>query len=332
MGRHTEGVSDNGVDWTGLLASIGETAGVPKVGLDGEPRRLEGGTWAEIHAVRLTGLPEFPEEMVVRILPAPDSWEREVLVQGHVAKEGFPAPAVRLGSLPDEYFDRAWILMDFVPGRTLIDRPTKLAILRAMMAAASKAPSLMARTMATLHDVNSTAIANELALVEAVGPGLEWFYGRAAAIGDAGLVDRAQRLFASRPAFRGSVLCHGDLHPLNLITCRDRDTLVDWTHAQYDDPHYDLAFTTLAFSVGPFVVPRVIRPWVRRRATRAVERFHTDYSDITGRVVDRERLEWFQRLVGLRIRVEDAERRVKGVTLPVDPARPYLALLDRLGL
>jgi len=65
---------------------------------------------------------------------------------------------------------------------------------------------------------------------------------RAAATGDASLAG-ALDLLPAQP--RPPRLCHGDLHPSNVILGRDRPMIVDWFDASRGDPVADVARTAL---------------------------------------------------------------------------------------
>jgi aminoglycoside phosphotransferase (APT) family kinase protein len=64
-----------------------------------------------------------------------------------------------------------------------------------------------------------------------------------AAAGDVGLV--AADVLAELPADGPVVLCHGDLHPGNVVLTDDGPMLVDWFDAGRGDPLADIARSTL---------------------------------------------------------------------------------------
>jgi aminoglycoside phosphotransferase (APT) family kinase protein len=59
----------------------------------------------------------------------------------------------------------------------------------------------------------------------------------------------ARRLLAGLPD--GDRVCHGDLHPGNVILDANGPVLIDWTNAARGDPTADLARTVLMLRVGP---------------------------------------------------------------------------------
>ena len=91
------------------------------------------------------------------------------------------------------------------------------------------------------------------------------------------------------------VICHGDLHPFNLLVDGDDWTLIDWSTAVVADPHYDLAFTTLMLANPPLGGPAPVRATTRMIGTRIANRFLRSYEQRTGRSVDANRLNWGRR-------------------------------------
>ena len=55
------------------------------------------------------------------------------------------------------------------------------------------------------------------------------------------------------------VVCHGDLHPFNLLVDGDRVMLIDWTNSRIADPTFDLAFTHLMLTEMPVDVPKIAK-------------------------------------------------------------------------
>ena len=317
-----------------VLDAVRVASGAPGASWARRPRRIEGGSWADTFKVRLAGVPGLAGDLVARVLPEPDSYEREMLVQQHVAKQGLPAPVVHLGSPPSKEFDRAWFLMDFDPGRRLVDSTGTARILWAVAKSNHGSPRMLARAMVAIHQIEADPIASTPASPRAVGPVLDWLYSRASAMGDRDLVKRAQRLLATRPPYRRSVLCHGDLHPLNILHSPGRDTIIDWTHAQYDDPLYDVAFTSTAMTLIPVPAPAFLRPAIAAIGARQARRFIREYERASKTQVDRARLEWFVRVIALRIRVEAAEwTRAHPLEDPHgNTSRLYVKVMPRHGL
>jgi aminoglycoside phosphotransferase (APT) family kinase protein len=125
------------------------------------------------------------------------------------------------------------------------------------------------------------------------------------------LIDAVDRLAASRPVERAPVICHGDLHPFNLLVdpagCV---TVVDWTGTLLADPAYDVAFTCLLLANPPLdasgLLQRVVGPVGRAIARRLQARYRR--ANPGAPLGD---LAWYRGLHGLRILIEDASLRAR---------------------
>jgi aminoglycoside phosphotransferase (APT) family kinase protein len=113
---------------------------------------------------------------------------------------------------------------------------------------------------------------------------------------------------ANRPSAEGAVVvCHGDMHPFNvLVDDTDGITVLDWSAALLAPSTYDLGFTSLLLAEPPLVVPAPLRPPVRRVGRALSDRFVAAYERASGVTVDREVLAWHQVVICLRALVEVA--------------------------
>ncbi len=287
----------------GLLAAIRAETGHRRARWERPPRRLRGGYFATIFRVRIVGAPGLEGDLVARVLPSPETWEREILAQRLASEQGFPTPRVRLGALPNDAFDRAWILMDYAEGTPPLASASARSFLAALPRRIWRTPHLIATSMVALHSVDVSGLELKFGRPGVSGRSLEWLYSDATRLGSHELMERAERLLATRPRYRGAVLCHGDLHPINTLRGTTGDAIVDWTYATYDDPLYDVAVTRMILWHLPLNVPVVMRPLVAAVGRTLALRFTSRYEALSGGRVDRERLEWFTRLATLRIMV-----------------------------
>ncbi|MFI5316102.1 MAG: phosphotransferase family protein, partial [Myxococcota bacterium] len=112
----------------------------------------------------------------------------------------------------------------------------------------------------------------------------------------------------TRPPERRQALCHGDLHPNNLLVDDDGQwTLIDWTNARLAEPELDIAFTAELLELAPVIVPRAARPLVRlglRRASRMLQAAYAARAEL-----DPARVTWYQALYRLQLLVRvEADR------------------------
>lgn len=118
----------------------------------------------------------------------------------------------------------------------------------------------------------------------------------------------------------GDALCHGDLHPGNVLLGDRGPVAIDWVDVSVGHPAADVARTSvlLRFSVGPDegVLLRVARAWFRRRYLQR-------YCSLTG--VDGSLVRRFEGVVALA-RVEEAvpevDRLRSFATRRLDERRP----------
>jgi aminoglycoside phosphotransferase (APT) family kinase protein len=102
------------------------------------------------------------------------------------------------------------------------------------------------------------------------------------------------------------VICHGDLHPFNLLVEESGDVVVvDWTAAVRAEPAYDVAFTAMLLAHPPLDAPGPLQPIIRWVGWRLARRFVTRYRALAVRD-DLGALDWYRALHGTRILLEAA--------------------------
>jgi aminoglycoside phosphotransferase (APT) family kinase protein len=120
------------------------------------------------------------------------------------------------------------------------------------------------------------------------------------------LVDGVSWLIESRPARASEVVCHGDLHPGNLLARGGQlVALLDWELATLAEPEFDVARTFVLLRSAPGGDSRFGR-WLRQRLGRLGARgFLSAYAS-----ADPRRLRWYEALHCLRIIALAVEARV----------------------
>jgi aminoglycoside phosphotransferase (APT) family kinase protein len=292
----------------GLLAALRRATNRPAMAWSRPPVPLAGGFWAEMYDVELADAPcDLDGRLVARIMPDPATAAFETAVQRHLTRFGFPVPAIRCAAGPSRDVDRAWNLMDFVPGRPLLAGLSATTAIRQAPILLRRLPDLLAEAAAALHRCPVDGLHSGLT-GQVRQAHLHDFLGRlaaqAAATGRHDLERTAEHLAATADVT--PVICHGDLHPFNLLVDGGRWTLIDWSTAVLADPHYDLAFTTLMLANPPLGGPAPTRAATRAIGGRLANRFLRSYEQRTGRPVDTARLAWGRRAHALRALVEIA--------------------------
>ena len=286
----------------------------------GPPVPLSGGFWASMYRVRVTGQPDgVAPEVVVRFAPHETMGAKEAEVQRALAGQGFPTPTV-WASGPDEARDGWWSVMDFSAGTPLLAGIDGIGVLRSSPLLLRVLPAQLAEAMAALHRVDPAPVTDA---VRAVAPEVAWsaldqlghLRAGAAALGRDDVVTALDRLAEGRPGTGREVLCHGDVHPFNVLTRGDELVMLDWTGALVADPCFDVAFTELLLANLPVPVPRPLRA-IRRLAGRALaQRFLAAYA-AAHPAASLEHLAWFRALHGARVLVEVARLRAAHVGDP----------------
>jgi len=293
-----------------LIGVLRSAAGTPGLEYERRPEPMRGGFWAELFSFSLANPPaSWPAELVARLMPDPGSARKETIVQRAVAAAGFPTPLVRAAGGPDSGLGRAFMVMDRAPGGPALaglDGLSPAAVPRLLR----EIPDLLATSMVRLHALDPGLVRGELKQLREVPvtvPDLLGALGRfAGEFGRTDLVDAARWLTAHPPGPAPDVICHGDLHPFNLLADGDRVTVLDWSTALLAPRAHDVGFTSLQLSEPALRVPGWQRPLVRILGRVLARRFIRDYQRQAAVTVGPGELRWHQAVVCLRALTEVA--------------------------
>jgi aminoglycoside phosphotransferase (APT) family kinase protein len=298
------------VDLVGqLIGVLRSTTGLPDLDYARQPEPMHGGFWAELFSFSLATPPGgWPADLVVRLMPDPRTARKETIVQSAVAAAGFPTPFVRASG--GQVCGRAFMVMDLAAGRPALSGldggPTPAAMYRLLR----QVPELLAGSMARLHALGPDLVRGELEQVRGVpvtvAGVLSMRAESAAEFGRPDLVAAARWLTEHPPAPAPDVICHGDLHPFNVLADGDQVTVLDWSNAVLAPRAFDLAYTALVLSQPPLRVPSWERPVIRMVGRVMAGRFVHSYRRQTAATVAFSELRWYQAVVCLRALVEVA--------------------------
>jgi aminoglycoside phosphotransferase (APT) family kinase protein len=307
------------VDRAGQLIGVLRSAtGQPDLEYDRQPKPMQGGFWAELFSFSLVNPPEgWPAELVARLMPDPGTARKETIVQSAVAAAGFPTPIVRASGGPDCGLGLAFMVMDRAAGRPALSgldvAPTPAAVRRLLR----QIPELLAGSMARLHALDPDLVRSELEQVRGtpvtVAGLVSVLAGFAADFSRPDLVGVARWLTDHPPAPTPDVICHGDLHPFNLLADGDRITVLDWSTSLLAPRAYDAAFTTVLLSEPPLRVPGWQRPLILVVGRLMARRFVRGYQQRSAVTIEPGELRWHQAVVCLRALVEVASWVHQGV-------------------
>jgi aminoglycoside phosphotransferase (APT) family kinase protein len=285
------------------------TAAWPRLRVLGPPEPLTGGFWAQMWRVNVTGQPDgMPGELVARLAPHAEMGAKEAEVQRAVAAQGYRTPTVWLSTMAAPPADGWWSVMDFAPGESLLPGLGGAAVLRQAPLLARVLPGQLAQTMASLHRLDPQPVTDA---VRRAAPGVAWTIAevvdrlrlgaRALERHDVGAA--LDRLAARPPGSARPVVCHGDLHPFNILVDDDGFTVLDWTGSILADPRFDVAFTELLLANAPLPRPRPVAPLVRAAGRILARRFLSAYARANpGPSLDG--LEWFRAVHSARVVID----------------------------
>ncbi|MGH3255329.1 MAG: phosphotransferase family protein [Streptosporangiaceae bacterium] len=302
-----------------LIDVLRDLTGTPGLEYERPPEPMHGGFWAELFSFSLAGPPEgWPADLVARLMPDPGTACKETIVQSAVADAGFPTPLVRASGGPDSGLGSAFMVMDRAAGRPALSGldggVTPAGVARLLR----QVPGLLAGAMARLHALDPERVRGELEQVRDVPVNLAGQLATlarfAAEFGRQDLVGAARWLAEHRPAPSPDVICHGDLHPFNLLADGDQVTVLDWSTALLAPRAHDVGFTSLVLSEPPLRVPGWQRPLIRMAGRALARRFVRGYQRQTSTTIEPGELRWCQAVGCLRALVQVAGWAHEGVT------------------
>ena len=312
-----------------VLERLRQQSLTPGLELDGPPRPLSGGFWAEMWTLPLSQpAGPLPAQVVLRLAPDAQAATRETAVQAAVAAQGYPTPRIHVSDTGRGAL-RAWSVMDFATGQPLLAGLNGLRALTSLPRLATGLPDTLARAAVALHQLDPEPLEAELNTLVAGSAGieglLEHYVGHVHALDDPPLSRLVERVATTRPDSKLRVICHGDLHPFNVLANGDQHVVLDWTAARIAHPAYDLAFTRLLLANPPLHAPRPLRPVINAAARRVAKRFLTTYTKVSPHPIDADTLAWYHSLQACRILLDIAGWRAAG-TADLHASHPWFAI------
>lgn len=238
-----------------------------------------GGADSTIAFVQFSGaaLPDaWRSPLVVRTKGSPDraaEAEREAHIHRWLTDRDFPVPEILEIFAPGDLVEVPVQVMTRAPGSVMAE------VLRRSPWRTGSTTRSLADLQARLHDLDPAGLPpgpdlldRRLGLTRRV----------VGSNGDPHLARALERVDELAPLLREgpASLCHGDLHPFNVVVGPAGPVVVDWTDAALGDPHGDVARTVVLFEVvallasgrGERVAMRGVGPSLARRHRRAYGR------------------------------------------------------------
>jgi aminoglycoside phosphotransferase (APT) family kinase protein len=256
------------------------------------PKRIAHGIDSHTFEFELEGEVAPRAGLVLRIFRDPGAIERarrEAVIQNTLVSVGFPAARV-LGVEPVGVLSQPFLLMERLRGTPMLGEIGALreeggfgissarAILREAIVLPF-APRLMSDVQHRLHSVDPSVLTKALAqagisahtmTVDAL---LQSIDETATDFELDEVSDLLVWLRAHRQVELRHVVCHGDLHPLNVLLHRRRVMgVVDWSEVRLAEPELDVGFSSMALMTAPVEAPRLfcgVLEYARRQFSAA---------------------------------------------------------------
>lgn len=295
--------------WPALLEHLRAALGAPALDFAEAPSPLTGGFDTEILAFKLRGgPPAWSGPLVLRVLRPhhePTLALREQAVQNTAAAAGYPAPPVLLATAERAPLGAPFLVMQRLPGRPLME----------------VSPFGMDRVLVDiqmrLHALDPAPLRRALGEAITFERYLEVMERRIVAGALTGLAPALRWLRSRRPPETPPVICHGDLHPLNVLVQNGQVSgVLDWPNALIGDAAFDVAATRLilrfvppGLAAGPPLswLARIGQPILARRYLAGYRR---------QRPIEPARLAYYEVAATLRALVRAGESRRRAIGAP----------------
>jgi aminoglycoside phosphotransferase (APT) family kinase protein len=313
-----------------VLHELRREPGFERAALAEPLHEMQGGFWAATYGMRLVGVAPDRAALVLRIMPDDALAAKETAIQRGVATQGYPAPTVFLAGGRDYGLGGPFILMALASGAPLLAGLDGTRALRSLPTLLREMPVRLASAMASLHHLAAEPVREQLDRAPGSAPAdidSLFLHLSAAASGSAdSVIQHAGRwLQDRRPPRSIDVVCHGDLHPFNMLVDAQDFSVLDWTASLIADAAYDVAFTALLLGHPPLDAPAPLRPVIATGGRYIARRFVTQYRSVARHDLDPNAMRWYTTLHSLRIALDlDAWRR-EG-SLAQHRGHPWLAI------
>jgi aminoglycoside phosphotransferase (APT) family kinase protein len=280
-----------------LLGVLSEHAGVPQAFAEA-PEPMTGGYWAAIYGFELAEPPDdLDGRLVLRVMPSADAAIVETTVQRTVADQGYPTPRVVLSGT-DAALGGAFMVMQRVDGVALLEG---LGIGRALWnlpKTLRRVASQLSVASVQLHDLDPQPVTDALVLagVDIASLGVTGRINEIRAAAEtslAGFDELLSWLDRGRPSLTPAVVCHGDIHPFNmLMTADDSFNVLDWTNANLCRRELDVGFTAALLQCAPIAVPSIAKKSFGALTGALARRFIDTYRRMAP--INLDVVEWFE--------------------------------------
>lgn len=264
----------------------------PDISFKARPKRLTGGYETQLFSFQLEGAPmKMSKPLVVRKTRN----RREGTVMQYLTENGFPTPSVYYECFDPSILGETFIIMDFVPGTTLLEYKRDV-------------PRIMAETHLHLHRIDSRPLRKRLLSAgweERSFTGLTW-YEPYIHENDVNWLKPALKWINDNKPETTPAICHVDLHPGNIMIKEGKVSgVLDWNQHRIEDPCLDIATIITVMSIYSPLFESQYRDSFSRKVAEKYLDFYREKSP-----VDAAKLEYFQafKCLQMMVRYERARR------------------------
>ncbi len=315
-----------------LVGAVRAATDRPGLTLRGPLVPINGGYYAKTYGLAFDAAPpELDRPLILRVMPDEHHAAHEIAIQRSVAIQGYPAPTVHLADATDATLGRPFILMDRAEGQPLLANLDLRRALATLPRILSTLPAVLAEQLGALHRLDPVPTRHALAtagVLDAVDTNAALLKPLSNSPGVArvsGLRDALEWLHANEQPTRRAVVCHGDLHPLNILAIGTNVTaVIDWTGARLADPAYDVACTAVLLAQAPLAAPAAVQPVLRAIGRSLSRRFVSQYR--RHNELDADQLRWYEAWQCTRSLAEVANWRLTDHT--TDGTHPFETSAD----
>ena len=260
---------------------------------------MAGGFWAAIYSFELDDPPaDMTGPLVLRVMPL-DGAISETIVQRVVAEQGYPTPRVLIDG-NDSGLGGAFMVMEHVDGDPLLAGLGIGRLLLQLPAVMRRLAHQMSTAALRLHALDPKPVKDALfdAGIDVGSLGVEARLAEvreAARTTSAGFDAVLAWLEQRRPSMGPAVVCHGDIHPFNMLVASDGSfNVLDWTNGNLCRREYDVGFTAALLLCAPLEVPRIARRPLGAVTGSLSRRFVDSYRRFAP--INLDVVEWFETL------------------------------------
>jgi aminoglycoside phosphotransferase (APT) family kinase protein len=281
-----------------LLQYLGRAFGDADPAYAAEPVRIQGGFDTAIFGFTLERAPPaLRGPLILRLSHAdadPARVKLETVVQNTLADMGFPAPRVMVTESDSAILGGPFMVMARVPGKPLghaIEGFGADSSLSRQLQLLLKLPAILASVIEQwvevqirLHQLPAERLLQAVAAagIDARVVTFEGQLARLKAIVErcalAGLEPALIWLENHRPVQAQAAICHGDFHPLNILSDNGKTTgVIDWPNVVIAEPAMDVGSAISNISTVPIGLPWALRVAAQAAIGAALRRYARAY-------------------------------------------------------